>query len=64
MDESRVFVYCLLCLADLDCHDEVHGPRVKAQLSALSPSQKAWLENCRRWLPEEQTDDLEMEEVD
>ncbi len=63
MNESRVFVYCFLCLADLDYHDEVHGPRVRAQLSALSPSQ-AWLENCRRRLPEEQTDDLEMEEVD
>ncbi len=64
VNESRVFVYCLLCLADLDYHDEVHGPRVRAQLSALSPSQKAWLENCRRWLPEEYTDDLELEEVD
>ena len=65
VNESRVvFVYCLRCLADPDSHDEVHGLRVRAQLSALSPSQKAWLENGRRWLPEEQTDDLEMEEVD
>ena len=63
-NESRDFVYCFLCLAELDYHDEGCGPRVRAQLSALSPSQKAWLENCRRWLPEEYTDDLEMEEVD
>ncbi len=61
---SGVFVHCLLCLADPDDHDEVQGQRVRAQLSALSPSQKAWLENFRRWLPKDDRDDSEMEEVD
>ena len=62
MEGSGFFVHCVLCLAYPD--DTLEGQRVRTQLSALSPSQRAWLENFRRWLPEDYKDDPEDEEVD
>ena len=64
VEGSGVFVHCVLCLAYPDDHHGLEGQRVRAQLSALLPSQRAWLENCPRWLPEDYGDDPEMEEVD
>ena len=60
---SGVFVHCVLCLAHPDDHNEFEGQRVRAQLSALSPSQRAWSENFRPWLPKDDRDDPEVEEV-
>ncbi len=62
VEGSGFFVHCVLCLAYPD--DTLEGQRVRTQLSALSPSQRAWLENFRRWLPEDYKDDPEDEEVD
>ena len=66
MEGSGLFVHCVLCLAfpnDIP-NDTLGDQRVRTQLSALSPSQRAWLDNCRRWLPEDYRNDPEMEEVD
>ena len=66
MEGSGLFVHCVLCLAfpnDIP-NDALGGQRVRTQMSASSPSQRAWLDNCRRWLPENYRNDPEMEEAD
>ena len=59
VEGSGLFVHCVLCLVYPDDHDGVEGQRLRTQLSALSPSQKAWLENFPQWLPKEYREDSE-----
>ena len=64
VEGSGLFVHCVLCLAYPDDHDGLEGQRLRAQLSALSPSQTAWLENVRLRLPEDYREYPEGQEVD
>ena len=62
VEGSGLFVRCILCLADAE--DTLEAQRVRTQLLALPPSQRAWLRNFRRWLPEDYRDGPNLEEVD
>ncbi len=62
VEGSGLFAHCILCLSEAE--DALEAQRVRTQLLALSPSQRAWLRNFRRWLPEDYRDGPNMEEVD